>query len=156
MSHSNTEIDPVFLWRGRTLCRVTAGWIICYRQESIFPGRPWPTAVPWVLRWASLVCDVKASSLAVSELHRVVSDVEKLQGLRVIWHRARERGQSDKCVHAEKADFLFPARSLRLHSLIRCSFRQHKRWAPEAVFSVWGWIPGYIEKAFKIKSVLLL
>lgn len=67
MPHSNTEIDS-FFFSGRDfmLCWVTAGWIICYRQESTFPECTWLMVVPWVLRWVSLVCDVKPSSLAVS------------------------------------------------------------------------------------------
>lgn len=70
--------------------------------------------------------------------------------LSVIWYRVRKRGQSDKCVHAETADFVLPSKSLQLPSLIHCSFRQHKHWHPGDVCSLWGCLPCTADTRFKL------
>ena len=54
----------------------------------------------------------------------------------------------------EGADFLFPSRSLQLHSLIHCRrFRRHKHWGPEDVCSLCV-SPGGLDSAEIMRKML--
>lgn len=63
---------------------------------------------------------------------------------RIYWDRqlfdtGREKEASQINVFTERRlTSFFLSRSLQLHSLIHCGFRQHKHWDPEYVCTLWG------------------
>lgn len=117
---------------------------ICCRQQSTLSVSEPDDGALLFLRWVNVACDVKASSLALRNLHRPASGAQKLEGQRerrqsVVWYRTRGRCQPDESVHTEET-VLSPTRSLPLRSLTHRSFRQHKHWDPQDVCSLLGCI----------------
>lgn len=99
------------------LCRVTAGWIICYRRESIFPEYPRLVVVPCPLRWVSLARDVKAPLLAVTELYQTRLQCSRSAGDGICWGCQlfdtgweKEASQINVCTQRRLTSFFHPDR----------------------------------------------
>lgn len=153
------------------LCWVTAGWIICYRQESV-SGAHSSMADGGAMGFEVSKSSVWRQSFFIScQCRRAASSINRPLMFkncrdRIYWDSqlfdtGREKEASQINVFTQRGLTSFSHPNHCSFILIHSSFRQHKHWEPEDVCSMWGsllWTVGtrfkvnYIENAVKMKS----